>query len=349
MIRRVLGIIRRLAQRELPSHDQLTVNELMAKAYQPLEGSVDEVWRPVPGWEGLYEVSDHGRVRSLDRICSRPGPKGDCKVKGILLRPERPGGSKKFRNKLQRFGSSQYYCIDFLVMSAFVGPCPEGFEIVHCDGNIENDRLANLRYAKTASKEEVKLKLDAEKRRIEKVKAFKREINTFLRGMPGYIPSKDELEANFVYKNGKLYWKSDRNAQIKAGNLAGSISVHGYVVVSLKGRSYLAHRLIWVMHGNDPAETVDHINRDRSDNRIENLRSASKGQQLLNTGLRSDNKSGIKGVSWHKPTGTWRGQVWHQGKAYSAGYFHLKEECADAVKALRERLHGEFARHAFVA
>ena len=162
---------------------------------------------------------------------------------------------------------------------------------------------------------------------------------------PGYVPSKEELDAAFIYMDGVLLWKKDRGNQIKAGMPAGKAD-HGYVSVHLKGRQYPAHRLIWAMHGNVPAVTIDHINRNRSDNRIENLRAATKNQQLFNVGLRSDNRSGVKGVSWHKYSNAWRGQVYFQGKSYHAGIFKNKDECIDAVKVLRERLHGEFACHA---
>lgn len=318
----------------------------MAEAYQPVEGFVDEVWRPVPGWEEAYEVSSLGKVRSLDRVCIRRGPKGDARVKGSLLRPERPGNSKKSRNKLQYNGRCQYFYTDSLVMSAFVGACPEGHEILHLDGDLMNDHLSNLRYVKAVSKEEMAQAKKERQVKSAKLKAFRKELESAIKKAHGYVPSKDELDAAFVYRDGILYWKADRGNHIKAGTQAGTFKRKGYVFISFKDRKYPAHRLIWAMHGNPPAETIDHINRDPSDNRIENLRAATKNEQLFNTGLRPNNKSGIKGVSWNSITKTWRGQVCFRGRTYSAGYFKSKEKCGQAVEALRERLHGEFAHHA---
>jgi hypothetical protein len=107
----------------------------------------------------------------------------------------------------------------------------------------------------------------------------------------------------------------------------------------------MTHRLIWIMHGNDPVPMLDHINGNQLDNRIENLRPANASENQRNQKLRKDSTSGIKGVSWHKESRKWVGQVWHQRKLYKAGSFHDKDECAAAVAQLRTSLHGEFARH----
>ena len=96
-----------------------------------------------------------------------------------------------------------------------------------------------------------------------------------------------ELALNlFQYKDGKLFWKVNpviwRNLQ---GKEAGSIGSRNYLNVMFKGKNYKAHRLIWLMHyGDIPSHlTVDHLNRDTSDNRIENLRLATASQQAHNT------------------------------------------------------------------
>lgn len=165
----------------------------------------------------------------------------------------------------------------------------------------------------------------------------------------GHVPSKEELDELFVYKDGKLFWRHGLDNQVNAGDEAGGVNSCGYVSVSIKDRKYPVHRLIWVMHGNKPVEFIDHINRDRSDNRIENLRAATNAENTRNAGIRKDNTSGIKGVSWRRQNKKWSGKVAFQGKQYHAGYFETKEECAEAVKELRNRLHGEFACHAPVA
>ncbi|NDF99268.1 MAG: HNH endonuclease [Chitinophagia bacterium] len=151
--------------------------------------------------------------------------------------------------------------------------------------------------------------------------------------------TKDLLHTLFDYEDGKLYWKGRRNKE------AGSVGNRGYRCICINYRKYMAHRLIWIMHGNDPVEMLDHIDGDQLNNRIENLRPVTNSQNQRNQKLRKDNTSGIKGVSWLNAHKRWAGQVWHKGKLYRAGYFKDKDECAAAVRELREKLHGEFARH----
>lgn len=151
--------------------------------------------------------------------------------------------------------------------------------------------------------------------------------------------TKDLLHTLFDYEDGKLYWKGRRNKE------AGSVGNRGYRCICINYRKYMAHRLIWIMHGNDPVEMLDHIDGDQLNNRIENLRPVTNSQNQRNQKLRKDNTSGIKGVSWLNAHKRWAGQVWHKGKLYRAGYFKNKDECAAAVRELREKLHGEFARH----
>ena len=102
-----------------------------------------EQWRPIPGYEGLYEVSDHGRVRSLDRVVRRgahtlrlPG-----EIKALV-----DNGHGRKRAYLSRDGQMQRPQVHRLVLETFVGPCPAGMEACHNDGNPANNRLENLRW-----------------------------------------------------------------------------------------------------------------------------------------------------------------------------------------------------------
>jgi hypothetical protein len=149
----------------------------------------------------------------------------------------------------------------------------------------------------------------------------------------------DLLHTLFEYRDGKLLWRS------RTGKEAGCVGNRGYSCVCINYRKYMTHRLIWIMHGNDPVPMLDHINGDQLDNRIENLRPADASQNQRTQQLRKDSTSGIKGVSWISTRNRWCGQVWHKGKLHRAGDFHDKEECAAAVVRLRSSLHGEFARH----
>ena len=105
-------------------------------------GMTDEIWKPVVGFEGLYEVSDQGRVRSLPRKgASGSRYYGGGYLKGhalkwghIYVTLRRPG-AKAYKNSVHR-----------IVLEAFVGPCPEGMEGCHNNGNAGDNRLENLRW-----------------------------------------------------------------------------------------------------------------------------------------------------------------------------------------------------------
>lgn len=112
---------------------------------------MSEVWKPVVGFEGLYEVSDQGRVRSLDRYVETRNRWG-------AMRRFQPGRVLKYRTDtagyvivaLLRDGVLKSTSTHILVAAAFIGPRPEGMEVCHNDGSKTNSRVENLRYA-TAS------------------------------------------------------------------------------------------------------------------------------------------------------------------------------------------------------
>lgn len=97
-----------------------------------------EQWLPVVGWEGLYEISSHGRVRSLHTGRGRRRPDS-------LLSTERPSSDYPMAD-LSRDGKRVTYSVHSLVAAAFIGPRPEGMDICHNDGDSRNCRLENLRY-----------------------------------------------------------------------------------------------------------------------------------------------------------------------------------------------------------
>lgn len=102
-----------------------------------------EQWRPVIGYEGWYEVSDRGRVRSLDRVVTHRNGR-QSRWKGKILKPMRDTGGHH-RVALQRNGRA-VFGIHQLVMRAFGGPQPKGTQVLHWDDDRENNMLTNLRY-----------------------------------------------------------------------------------------------------------------------------------------------------------------------------------------------------------
>lgn len=105
----------------------------------------DEEWRAVVGYEGYYEVSSLGRVRSLDRVSTLPNG-GSRFYPGRVL-AQSPADKKHYRGvNLSVFGVAKMFMVHSLVAEAFLGPRPEGMQICHGDGDKENNRSGNLRY-----------------------------------------------------------------------------------------------------------------------------------------------------------------------------------------------------------
>lgn len=103
-----------------------------------------EEWRPVVGYEGSYEVSDQGRVRSLDRIVVRYqyGKRTEQPVRGRMLSP----GETSFGHEYVNLGRGNKRYVHRLVLEAFVGPPAAGTECCHNDGNPKNNLVSNLRW-----------------------------------------------------------------------------------------------------------------------------------------------------------------------------------------------------------
>lgn len=106
-----------------------------------------EKWVPVVGWEGLYEVSDHGRVRSLDRMVTTSGTRPYTYFKaGRMLRLSPVTRNHYPTVPLSRDGVTVTTYVHRLVLEAFVGPCPEGMRCCHWDDVGSNNHLSNLRW-----------------------------------------------------------------------------------------------------------------------------------------------------------------------------------------------------------
>jgi hypothetical protein len=130
------------------------------------------------------------------------------------------------------------------------------------------------------------------------------------------------------------------------GNIAGCPTCRGYVRIRIKGKGYRAHRLAWLyVNGSFPDNDIDHINGIKCDNRIVNLRPATRSQNMMNSTIRSTNTSGIKGVSWCAPSKKWLAQIRIDGKSKSLGLFSDKNEAAATYRAAVDKYHGDFANY----
>lgn len=123
---------------------------------------------------------------------------------------------------------------------------------------------------------------------------------------------------------------------------AGCMRPDGYLVFRVDGRLYRAHRLAWLYsRGEWPAIEIDHINRNPSDNRMCNLREATRSQNVANTKKHIGNASGFKGVYSHHSR--WRAEIFVTGKKRHLGVFDTPEVAAGAYLAAAQQSFGEFA------
>jgi hypothetical protein len=102
-----------------------------------------EQWRPVLGWEGIYEVSDYGRVRSLPRVIPHP-TWGRQRLRGVIIQGQR--NQRYHRVHLRAAGRFRNASVHELVLEAFVGPRPKGYQCNHKDRKRFNNRLDNLEW-----------------------------------------------------------------------------------------------------------------------------------------------------------------------------------------------------------
>lgn len=128
------------------------------------------------------------------------------------------------------------------------------------------------------------------------------------------------------------------------GAICGTTKASGYVIVCVDRTLYRAHRLAWFyQYGRWPIGDVDHINRVRSDNRIANLREASRSDNLCNSSIRSDNKCGIRGVSFNKLNRNYTVKIEKNGELLVKHGINTLEEAEYLAAAFIREMHGRFA------
>ena len=157
---------------------------------------------------------------------------------------------------------------------------------------------------------------------------------------------------DYEAETGFLRWQYQTSKPRKwnsryAGTIAGS-SVKGYVQIQISNPNplnYYAHQIVWC-HGRGywPLHQIDHINGERSDNRISNLRLATNSENGCNKPRQRNNTSGFVGVSFDPQRKMWRARVNLHRKMHDIGFFPTAEQAATARKDAVKRIHGEFAK-----
>ena len=144
---------------------------------------------------------------------------------------------------------------------------------------------------------------------------------------------------------GLLYWTVFIYRIKKPGDLAGHHNAAGYITVRFDRVNYLAHRIAWYLHtGTDPGVLqVEHVDTDRTNNKIENLRLATALQNSWNKSKRAGTSSQYKGVAFYAQHGKWLSQIRANGKTTHLGYFIDELEAHRAYCLAAVEMHGEFA------
>lgn len=133
---------------------------------------------------------------------------------------------------------------------------------------------------------------------------------------------------------GIFRWKLTRSGNALCGAIAGCLNSKGYQQIRINGYSYLAHRLAWFYeYGTWPTSQLDHIDRNKQNNVIGNLREANASVNAYNTEPRKGNSSGVKGVYYCNTTRHWKSWIWLNGEHRHLGCFLRKE---DAVKCRKD-------------
>lgn len=154
------------------------------------------------------------------------------------------------------------------------------------------------------------------------------------------LPSQKLLRQLFIYSfvEGVLYWRN------QPGKPAGSTrGRRGYARITINYQSYSRHRLVWAYFYGDPgSQIIDHINRVRNDDRLENLRIATESENRRSSAMYRTNTSGFKGVTFEKSVGRWKAYIYVQNRRIHLGIFASKLEAADAYQKASQKFHGAF-------
>lgn len=162
------------------------------------------------------------------------------------------------------------------------------------------------------------------------------------------FPSREEIMKDVSYDPETGVFRSNidaHNGRWRAGRIVGSPAGRGYYKVTVNGSQRYCHRLAWVYcYGTSPEGEIDHIDGDRSNNAISNLRIANKSQNMWNSKIRKNNSTGLKGVTFIEKRNKYKSRITANGTVIFLGLFQTKYEAHSEYCFAAIKYFGEYAR-----
>ncbi len=158
------------------------------------------------------------------------------------------------------------------------------------------------------------------------------------------MTNQKELNAKFSYDHDKgwLLWKIGRCPSFSGKRAGYYHRKGGYRKIYFQGRAYFEHVIIWAMHHGWSDNIIDHINGIKDDNRIENLREATRSQNAANSKNRENSATGKKGVHFSKEKGKFQAHICKDYKKIHLGFFDELEDAVAAYDRAAVKIFGEF-------
>lgn len=164
--------------------------------------------------------------------------------------------------------------------------------------------------------------------------------------LPYYVEASKRVSYNPL--TGDMVWCKTNTNKIKIGDSVSNVSACGYLRMSLTVdgvfKTIFVHRLAWFIHYNELPNVIDHVDGDKLNNKISNLRSCTQQQNSLNSRKQKNNTSGFKGVSWNKISKKYATTIRVNGKSKFLGLFDCPKEASKVYEAKAKELFGEFYR-----
>jgi hypothetical protein len=148
---------------------------------------------------------------------------------------------------------------------------------------------------------------------------------------------------SYAPETGEFVWIRPRANWMKPGSVAGFTEKKGYRSIILYGKTYKLHRIVWLyVYNKWPPSDIDHINGIKADNRLCNLREATRSQNIRHSGVYKNNISGHKGVYYHARLDKWEAHIHYNKKLRYLGVYPTKEEAIAVYTAFAAAICKEF-------